>query len=88
MFTTAQVAVSIVAVSIVETANDVYDCASRADEIVNAQGAKFQELEGKLADHTSLIVELQVVATAREDELRRYPKQTSQWQEATSVLQR
>jgi hypothetical protein len=71
-----------------KTANDAYDCARRADETVNAQGAKFQELEGKMADHTSLIVELQVAATSREDELRLYRKQTSQGQEATSVLQR
>ncbi len=52
-----------------KTANDAYDCARRTDETVNAQGAKFQEFEGKLADHTSLIVELQVAATDREDEL-------------------
>jgi hypothetical protein len=71
-----------------KTANDAYDCARRADEVVNAQGAKFQELEGRLANHTSLSVELQVAATTREDELRLYRKQTSQGQEMTSVLQR
>jgi hypothetical protein len=61
-----------------KTGNDAYDCTRRADEIVNAQGAKFQVIEGKLADHTSLIVELQVAATDRKDELRLYRKQTSQ----------
>ncbi len=35
-----------------KTANGVYDYACRADEIVNAQGTKFQEIEGKLTDHT------------------------------------
>ncbi len=60
-----------------KTANDAYDCARRVDEIVNAQGDKFQELEGRLVNHTSLSVELQVTATDREDELRIYRKQTS-----------
>ncbi len=71
-----------------KTTNDVYDYARRTDEIVNTQVAKFQEFEGKLSDHTSLIVELQVATTSREDELLRYRKKTSQCQDTTSVFQR
>jgi hypothetical protein len=70
-----------------QAANAAYDLARRADEIVNAQGAMFQELEGKLEDHTSLIPELQVAASTRKDELQLFREQTSQWQEATTDLQ-
>jgi hypothetical protein len=35
-----------------KTANDAYDCERRTDQTVNAYGAKFQEIEGKLSDHT------------------------------------
>ena len=70
-----------------QAANAAYDLARRADEIVNAQGALFQALEGKLENHTSLIAELQVAATTRKDELQLFREQTSQWQAATTDLQ-
>jgi len=54
--------------------------ATRADDIVDAQGAKFQELEDQLAGQKSLLDELQVATTTRDDEFR-------QWQVTTAVLQ-
>jgi hypothetical protein len=53
---------------------------THTDDIVDAQGAKFQELEDQLAGQKSLLYELQVATTTRDDEFR-------EWQTATAVLQ-
>jgi hypothetical protein len=53
--------------------DDLHHCLQQTDLKVG----DVQVIEGKLADHTSLIVELQVATTDRKDELRRYRKQTS-----------
>jgi hypothetical protein len=50
------------------TADEVLKRATRTDDIVDAQDAKFQEIEEQLAGQKSFIDELQVATTTRDDE--------------------
>jgi hypothetical protein len=68
-----------------QAADEALKKATRTDEIVNAQGAKFQELENHLADQRSLIDELQIDTTTRDDDFREWQVATESWRQATDV---
>ncbi len=63
-----------------KTTEEALKRATRTDDIVDAQGAKFQEFEDQLTGQKSLLDELQVATTTRDDEFR-------EWPAATAVLQ-